>query len=578
MLGYLTIFLFFLMFASTLTILFHKRIEITLPSSFLFIILYLFVFGFFIPLSYLAYFGIAFVFLSFLYAIFKWRRKKLDWVKEYLFSKTLLLFLIFYLVICIINMGKHVAYIDEYTHWADVVKGMVQTHQLSVYQEGLWYASYPPAISLLQYFIMILNGAFQEDLLYIINQIFMISLFFPFLKKENKYSFVLLIPLIFISPMIFVHNYYDTIYVDAYLGILFAHNLVYIFSHKELNRFDFLYLMSSSIVLTLTKDIGIFFSLFALLILFWMHVKADVKERLKLLILILLTVGSRLLLSFFLFLNQVPLKHQNSISFMEIIRILTFQGNKNQFKIIGEFWNKICRNSIITTPINLNYISILAVFLILFLSFKKYFIKDKKEQLWFLRIQSCLLSGAVIYVIGLLFMYLFQMNPRDAMDLSSYDRYIVIFINGIFFFFCFLILEFKIERKKFQVILLILVCFMPMYQVPSLFQKRNEFVLKDIVLLGKEIDQNSKLMIFNYEGGLYEKAQVHYYIRPFLLDDASYVGRIEDLSSLGQYDYLYIQKLDSNLSNYLLSQYHTKVEEKGLYQITNKKLILQKKY
>ena len=95
MLGYLTIFLFFLMFASTLTILLHKRIEITLPSSFLFIILYLFVFGFFIPLSYLAYFGIAFVFLSFLYAIFKWRRKKLDWVNEFLFSKTLLLFFIF---------------------------------------------------------------------------------------------------------------------------------------------------------------------------------------------------------------------------------------------------------------------------------------------------------------------------------------------------------------------------------------------------------------------------------------------------------------------------------------------------
>lgn len=579
MLGYIWILLFILMGAFSLSMLFHKRIGVTIPSFLFIITLYLYLSGIFFPLNIMAYIGIGITIITFIIALLCAKKEHFREINKLLLDPVLWLFIVLFFSICFINYGKHISYIDEYTHWGDVVKAMYQNQTLAIYQDNSWYASYPPAMSLLQYFFMLFQNTFREDILYIVSQIFMISLCLPFIKQKKFSSKFWIVGLILlISPMIFTVNYYDNIYVDAYLGILFAHNMAYIFHLHNLKKYDIFYLTISFMVLILLKDIGFFLVLMNCAVLLYTCVKRFRKKLSTVLFMIAITLLTRFSFSMLLSIQQVTLQHQEQVSISQIISILLGNGTALQNQVISNFIDKVCNSNLIAQPISFNYISILVVLFGLLYGFQKYYLKEKTDKLWWKQMTIWLMIGAIIYLFGLLGTYLFQMNADYAVNLSSYNRYITIFINGIFYFVLLCFLSKEHQYQKLFTFLLILICVMPMYQVPSMFQKREQNIQTDIMKLGEEIPKTVKLVIYDSNGELYDRAKIHYYIRPYELGEEQYITNAKQLSQLEKYDYLYIYRGDI-LSNYFLEEkYHIKPKEKQLYRIQNDKLILEKKY
>ena len=70
----------------------------------------------------------------------------------------MIIFGILTIIIFIFERGRMIAEWDEFSHWGSVVKSMFLTNGLSV-KEGssLMFKSYPPAISIFEYFFQVIN-------------------------------------------------------------------------------------------------------------------------------------------------------------------------------------------------------------------------------------------------------------------------------------------------------------------------------------------------------------------------------------------------------------------------------------
>lgn len=124
-------------------------------------------------------------------------------------------FSVIFVIITVYNYGR-LAYIwDEFSHWADVVKSMYTINDLSTNPSAnAAFASYPPAMSLFQYFFQNLNRivsgnrVFEEWRLYSAYQLAAYSLLLPFLRNTRwgahgaiflKGSVVFVLPAVFLA-------------------------------------------------------------------------------------------------------------------------------------------------------------------------------------------------------------------------------------------------------------------------------------------------------------------------------------------------------------------------------------------
>ena len=113
------------------SIIFNKKIDKTIILSFFITIFIIYIFGFF------------------------------DHLKEIIhniITPGMIIFGILTIIIFIFERGRMIAEWDEFSHWGSVVKSMFLTNGLSV-KEGssLMFKSYPPAISIFEYFFQVIN-------------------------------------------------------------------------------------------------------------------------------------------------------------------------------------------------------------------------------------------------------------------------------------------------------------------------------------------------------------------------------------------------------------------------------------
>ena len=252
---------------------FRKRFEDTLPLAFIFIMLSLFLFGLVDQLK----FGIFFVIFSLgclyiatiCFICIKHNGKELIFN---FFTAPFFIFTVLFVTCLYINYGKLADSWDEFSHWMDCVKAMSSLdHFVTSRESHSNFQSYPPAMALLQYFsqkifLYVHKGAeFNEWRMYLIYQLFVLSMFFPFFRNltiKKPIEFIIFSCILFLLPLVFFHGLYTEIWIDPFVAILAGCGFARVL-YKEKDDVSYhLYMIGICITLVLAKDIGLFFGLF----------------------------------------------------------------------------------------------------------------------------------------------------------------------------------------------------------------------------------------------------------------------------------------------------------------------------
>lgn len=541
MISYLLIMLLILCGSFSISLILNKKIGKAILLYLLLTIFVLYILGIFIPLNIVSYIIISLTILSFIIVCIKKKKDIFSVFKE----PVLYLFLIFSLFIFLINNGKGLYMIDEYTHWGDVVYAMFNNNALM--PNDLWYASYPPAISLFEYFIMIINGTFSEGLLYFSYQLFGFALFLPFIDKikfNKKIIFITILVIATVMPLMLFGNYYNSIYVDAILGLMFGFTIAYPYIYKKMEKFDILILSLSLFVLTLLKDAGLFLSIISFINLCLVLNKKDKKRYLIALAIfagtILLAKGSWSLL---IYLNNITISHEGTFTLKSLIDVFTGTGSEVRISVKDKFISTFSSNSIVTKPLSLTYFSLTMLFALII-----YFVYRKEHN--YNKSLIFLIIGAFIYMFGLLIIFMFNFTDEEALGLLSYDRYSIIYLNGLLFFIVVSLITKYQDVKKLTFIFIIILVFVPTGTLTNLIYNNTDKNRNEFVNYVSKIDKNDKVIVYSDAYQKYEYAKYHYLLRPIKLTDnckGSCISRnLQNLNNKN-YDYLYVDKISTNI-------------------------------
>ena len=240
-----------------------------LPITFIAIVFINFIFGLLGLLLIGFYISLAAALLMYLFVGINIKRNIAPGFGKRFFSQGFFAYVVLSAVLMFLNYGKLMASWDEFSHWGDVVKMMTTLNVLSTNPtSGSLFPEYPPAMALFQYFsekiyALVSGREFSEWLLYYSYQLFMFSLYFPFVKKLDfkKIGAYMFIAIVFLLPTVFQNTVYSKIYIDSFLSSVFGIALAYTVQDVKQDRFYYIYVFSLLALLPITKMIGILFAI-----------------------------------------------------------------------------------------------------------------------------------------------------------------------------------------------------------------------------------------------------------------------------------------------------------------------------
>lgn len=171
---------------------------------------------------------------------------------------------------------------DDLRHWAAVPKVLYYTQRLQLGENSrLWggvFNTYLPGMPLFQYFFAKTRGVFLEKHLFVAYSLLTLSVFLPALKRL-RWKDALLLPfaaaVILFVPQAFANQtwdqlrFYTTLYIEPALGIFFGFGLFHAYCGPQKDWLSAVRFALGLAVLTLLKDTGIVLALFCLLSAFW---------------------------------------------------------------------------------------------------------------------------------------------------------------------------------------------------------------------------------------------------------------------------------------------------------------------
>ena len=258
--------LILVLLTAPLTLLFRgRRFEELLPASLFGAILVLYLFAMFHQLRAGATAVLALAiagFLFFLFRVFfaKDKSKGKDALRRFL-SPGLAAYAIMGIGAFLLTSGL-TALVDNdcFDHWALVVKNMVLLNALgNASGSTVVFQSYPPGVSLLQSWLMLLNGAYKQGLNYAGVALFSITILTPVLRSlewKRPLHAVGITLLLFLYPIIIFNGNYATLMVDSLIGMLGALMLFTYFENRKDDPYVWFMLAGIGTTLSLVKAFG----------------------------------------------------------------------------------------------------------------------------------------------------------------------------------------------------------------------------------------------------------------------------------------------------------------------------------
>lgn len=428
---------------------YNKKFEEIIPFSIFSIVLILYLFGLLKILKIGSYFLlISSVILYIISTIKIIKDKSFKNVVKNILTPGFVMWILFIVYIIFVNFDRLFYTWDEFTHWGSAVYDMYYINALSNSSDSLTnLPKYPQAITILQYFFEFFStDGFKEWLCFFAYQLCYGSIFIFFLKNitwKSSKILLLTIPIVMFSLPLLYSNFYETIYIDGILGIVFGLNLFLCFIEKDFKKDFYIKLLLSLFILVMLKDSGLILALCVCPLLFFKILFAKNSEKITFKYLIkkfLPVIFAFFIIVFIYLLWHYSFSFATTSSTNEIKQIASygvgiqgfidlFLGKNNTY--LKDVFNYFLEYTFVKQ--NIIYMFGLFTFIIFWLFvFKIINIKKDKETKKNINITIVsILIGFFIYDLFLLYSYCTFFSQREAMILASYDRYIYTYFLGV---------------------------------------------------------------------------------------------------------------------------------------------------
>lgn len=362
---------------------------------------------------------------------------------NHLFTPAFFIYCGLFAVTTVFNCGRVPYTSDEFSHWADVVKVMLIWDDFGTNANAdMQFATYPPGISLFQYFVLKLYNVFHQTSqmnewrLYFSYQIFTYSLFFPFLDalKFSKPKRILgVFIVVLLAPTYFLNAFFESVYVDTFLAVLFGVGISFVFFDNPDDKYVKTMILCINALLVLTKPIGVFFSvllsLFCVIKLLTIGKRAkEIRRDILSILLLIASIGVPYVLWNINVRNSnCYYIHNGIIDWKEYFEIILKRENNIGVAVWNEFVMANAQNKIRIKNLGISVSSILvlliviSVFTFLWLQYNKEGVKKFLiDYRWGI---LCFLVLHITYVIGLSITYIYKM-PEFGTEIPAFERYL----------------------------------------------------------------------------------------------------------------------------------------------------------
>ena len=378
---------------------------------------------------------------------------------------------------------------DDFSHWQLCVRKMMILDDFAANPaSGIHYQSYPPAMALFQYFFQklrfLLDGGavFSEWRLFLAYQVLMIAPAMPFFRGLSLPKAALAGICLFVLPMLFIGETYILLYIDSFVGMLAGCGFLAVLS-KDRDGLHTAYVTMLCAVLTLSKDVGLFFACFIGVIFFTNRLLTREKEtslcRAGIALLPLISaLGAKMAW------KGILLKLGSKLVFSEPIDLIEY--TKMFFFRTGGFYRQDCveafKRMFFSREFRLPGIGVLISYfaLTLVMGIALYALCGALSWRQPRRVKAIRAAGILIFTQLLVYVYClgatyaYRFSVDEALDLAAYNRYMNIAYIGAFFplfFGGFWLLSHREEKLPLLILCAALLIAAPMNEVHSFLNR-----------------------------------------------------------------------------------------------------------
>lgn len=329
---------------------------------------------------------------------------------------------------------------DELAQWAVTVKYSYLTNFFAANKlSNSLYKDYPPATALFHYYWMRIGNGWSDHRLYVSMCVLIVSFLLPFISKFNEIAMlqkkeilcnILLDIGITVIPLAIYPNLYCSLTVDGFMGILFGYMLYNIFLETD-NNIRHISIAIGCFVITSTKNSGLIFSLFVLVVYLLKVFLDEKKELLYWFFAVLCCAVGKGLWSCYIIIHGVDKTFSmgTSIDYLKTLQDWQIQGFNNYYRALIDY--SIAGNDAHTT-LHISAIKVPIGLWILFLLIGAVFIYKKNESVFIKTSFIILLIGLLIYIVCTSYLYIRSFGEAEVNVLSSMSRYLGTYILGLF--------------------------------------------------------------------------------------------------------------------------------------------------
>lgn len=573
-----------------MVLVFNKKFGEVLPLTLFFNTMIMVLFGFFDFLQegvFCIAISAGLVYIVLVYIFITQRQRFRCFVEQY-FSLGFYLFLVVFAFVLCIDYGRKIQNWDEIVYWGVRVKEMVRIDHMYNHPDSVipLHRDYPPFLACFQYLWCKWCGGFQDRWLYISTHILELSMLIPiieyFKKKKFKNNIVtcalVFILTIAIGLFVDIENdamMFKSIYSDAFMAILSAYLLFFVFRNKEINKFYLanVCLGTTSLMLSKPSGLGFFLIIIAVMVTNQVMLHRDIcvesgqsfwqsMNKKKTLIVGVFTVvipwGCYRIWEWYVVRLGVsrqfdPQENRNLLGF---IQIFLGNGEAYQTETIENYIKGLLSTPLMQRPVPMAWWQIFLLTIALF-EVLVYITKTQKEKKYIRMLNVITAVSALAYVFYMCVLYVFSYNLTEATNLASFRRYLNTYWMCIWTFLILLFISIIAQRAKdmsqygslWVLVIILWVGIINPEEVRKIIPVRPSV---ESSVLVENIRDDQSVYVLQEKDDLYALTFLRYAMWPNTVDGEDYSNIKEEISKekflemVSSYDYLYVKETDEN--------------------------------
>lgn len=596
-----------------MVLLFQKKFGEVLPLTMFFSTVTMIILGFFDSLQmgiWIIFIFVVVVYIALVY-FFMTKRQYFKFFIEQYFSLGFYLFLIMFLFVFCIDFGRKIQNWDELGYWSLRVKEMVRINHMYNHPDSLLpiHRDYPPFLACFQYLWCKLSGGFQDRWMYMSSHLLELSMLIPIIEcfKKKKFKdnaaiiFLVMILMIAIGLFVDLENdamMFKSIYSDAFMAILSAYLLFYVFKNEKIDKFYLINVCLGSVSLMLSKPsgLGFFLIIFTVMlmrqILLHKEICINMKksftqslDKKKVIIVGIFTLiipygCYRIWEWYVVYLGLArqfdPQKNRNLLGFL---RIFLGDGEPYQHETITNYIKGILTTPLMQRPIPMTWWQILLLTVAIF-EVLAYIVKTKSEKNCIRMLNIITGISALGYAIYMNVLYVFSYNETESVGLASFRRYLntywmCIWTLLVLLFISVIAHEIKEISQSRGLCILAVILWVGIIDSNEVMKIVPVAPSIESSVLRENIQENQSVYVLQEKNDLYALTYLRYAIWPSAVEGIDYsslreeISREEFLKEVSAYDYLYVKEMDESFFHDLgiIPVEQNKFEGSTLYRI-----------